>query len=275
MDTSKKVSIIMGIYNCADTLNEAIDSIIEQTYSNWEFILCDDGSSDNTYEVAKGYVDKFPEKFILLKNDKNLGLNQTLNNCLRVATGDYIARMDGDDVSLPTRFEKEVEFLNNHPEFAIVSTPMIMFDDTGDWGRTQEPIVEPQIVDFVYHTPFHCHGPCMIRKEAYLAVGGYTVDPKLIRFEDCNLWFKLYGKGYRGYNLSEPLYKMRDGEEAIARRDAKTRMRGVYVLYTGFHLVNMPKKYYGALIVEFVKGLVISIMPKQLYKKLHQKRQSN
>lgn len=274
MDTSKKVSIIMGIYNCADTLNEAIDSIIEQTYSNWEFIMCDDGSSDNTYEVAKEYVDKFPEKFILLKNDKNLGLNQTLNNCLRVATGDYIARMDGDDVSLPTRLEKEVEFLNNHLEFAIVSTPMIMFDETGDWGRTQEPISEPQITDFVYHTPFHCHAPCMIRKEAYLAVDGYTVDPKLLRFEDCNLWFKLYGKGYRGYNLLEPLYKMRDGKDAMARRDAKTRMRGVYVLYTGFKLVNMPKKYYGALIVEFIKCLVVASMPELLYKKVHQKKHS-
>lgn len=275
MDISRKVSIIMGIYNCADTLSEAIDSILSQTYTNWEFVMCDDGSKDDTYTVAKSYAEKYPDKFVLIQNDRNLGLNQTLNNCLKLVSGDYIARMDGDDISLPVRFEKEVQFLNDHPEFAIVSTPMIMFDETGDWGKTREPIKAPKITDFLYHTPFHCHAPCMIRREAYFDVEGYTVDPKLLRFEDCNLWFKLYGKGYRGYNLNEPLYKMRDGKDAIARRDAKTRMRGVYVLYTGFKLVNMPKKYYAVLIIEFIKCLIISLMPRSVYKKLHKRKQGS
>lgn len=273
MDVSKKVSVIMGIYNCSNTLSMAIESIISQTYTNWELIMCDDGSFDNTYEVAKHYVDKYPEKIVLIKNEKNLGLNQTLNNCLRIAVGDYVARMDGDDISLPTRFEKEVKFLNDHPEYAIISTPMILFDETGDWGRTKEPIKEPQIKDFIYHTPFHCHAPCMIRKEAYLAVSGYTVDKKLLRFEDCNLWFKLYGKGYKGYNLDEPLYKMRDDQNAIERRDTKSRLRGVYVLYTGFKLVNMPTKYYYTLIIEFLKCLLIGLLPKNIYKIFHRKKQ--
>lgn len=274
MNMDKKVSVIMGIYNCADTLDESLESIIDQTYKNWQMIMCDDGSNDNTYEVAQKYVLQDPDRFVLIKNGTNQGLNITLNNCLAIADGDYIASMDGDDISLPTRFEKEVEFLNAHPEFAIVSTPMIMFDETGEWGRTATPIKEPNITDFVFHTPFHCHAPCMVRKEAYLAVEGYTVDPKLLRFEDCNLWFKLYGKGYRGYNLSEPLYKMRDGKDAIARRDAKTRMRGVYVLYNGFKIVNMPKKYYILLIVEFIKNITIAFMPKPVYKYLHQKKQN-
>lgn len=274
MDISKKISVIMGIYNCADTLAEAIDSIFLQTYTNWELIMCDDGSTDDTYKVAEYYKSKCHQKIVLIKNDYNMGLNQTLNNCLKLATGEYIARMDGDDVSLPERFEKEAEFLNSHLEFAIVSTPMILFDETGDWGRTQKPITTPQITDFVYHTPFHCHAPCMIRKEAYLAVNGYTVDSKFIRFEDCNLWFKLYGKGYRGYNLSEPLYKMRDDKKAIARRDAKTRLKGVYVLYTGFKLVGMPKRYYFALLIEVIKSLIVSLMPMRIYKVLHRKKQN-
>lgn len=273
MNTNKKISIIMGIYNCADTLPEAIDSILAQTYTNWEFVMCDDGSIDDTYNVAKRYADQYPDKFILIKNENNLGLNQTLNNCLKAATGDYIARMDGDDISLPDRFEKEVEFLNAHPEFAIVSTPMIMFDETGDWGRTPEPIKEPKLTDFVYHTPFHCHAPCMIRKEAYLDVGGYTVNPRLLRFEDCNLWYKLYGKGYKGYNLSEPLYKMRDDQNAAARRTFSSRMRAVYVKYTGFKLVNMPKKYYYSIIITFAKNLAIGLMPNKIYNHFHKKKQ--
>ena len=88
----------MGIYNCAKTLPEAIDSILAQTYSNWELIMCDDGSSDDTYAIAEKYKITYPNKIKLIKNEKNLGLNATLNNCLKYVDGNYIARMDGDDI---------------------------------------------------------------------------------------------------------------------------------------------------------------------------------
>ena len=95
MDTSKKISILMGIYNCASTLNEAIDSIIEQTYSNWEFIICDDGSQDNSYEIAKEYEKIDPERFRVIKNSENKGLNATLNRCLKIATENMLPEWMG------------------------------------------------------------------------------------------------------------------------------------------------------------------------------------
>ena len=104
----EKVSIIMGIYNCQDTLPEAIDSILEQTYTNWELILCDDCSTDNTYSIAEQYKNKYPEKIILIRNSENKKLAFTLNHCLEYATGEYVARMDGDDISAPNRFEKQL-----------------------------------------------------------------------------------------------------------------------------------------------------------------------
>lgn len=266
-----KISVIMGIYNCQDTLAEAIDSLLAQTFQDFELIMCDDGSSDNSKKIAEDYCNRFPDRFVLLENVENLGLNKTLNNCLKVATGEYVARMDGDDISLPDRFEKEVNFLDSHKEYAIVSTPMIFFDENGDWGSSKS-IEIPQIKDFVFHTPFHCHAPCMIRREAYCAVNGYTEDKRLLRFEDCNLWFKLYGAGYRGYNIQEPLYKMRDDKNAYKRRKASVRLRGTYVKWTGFRIVKMPLKYYPFLIVEFMKNLAIAIMPEKLYNKL---RRSN
>ena len=107
-----RISVIMGIYNCASTLREALDSLINQSYQDFEVIMCDDGSTDNTYAVAKEYCNLYPGKFILLSNDHNLGLNKTLNKCLQYAKGDYIARMDGDDISLPNRFKQEIEFLD-------------------------------------------------------------------------------------------------------------------------------------------------------------------
>lgn len=266
-----KVSIIMGIFNCVETLPEAIDSLLGQTFQEWKLILCDDGSTDNTYSVAEEYALRYPNKIVLIRNSTNMGLNYTLNHCLKYAKGEYIARMDGDDLSLPMRLETEVKFLNEHPEYAIVSTPMIYFDEQGEWGKGTA-IEIPQIKDFVFHTPFHCHAPCMIRREAYEAVGGYTVDRRLLRFEDCNLWYKFYAAGYRGYNLQEPLYKMRDDRNAYHRRTPSARIRGVYVQWVGFRLIHMPIRYYPFLVLEFLKDLAIILVPEGLYTTLHKRK---
>ena len=122
-----KISVIMGIYNCADTLGEAIDCIVAQTETDWELILCDDGSADETYAVAASYQERYPDKIVLLKNEQNLGLNATLNRCLSVAKGAYIARMDGDDLCAPDRFEKELAVLESEADIAIVSSDMTQF----------------------------------------------------------------------------------------------------------------------------------------------------
>lgn len=227
MDASKKISILMGIYNCAPTLREAIDSIIAQTYDNWEFIICDDGSADDSYAIALEYAAKDPKRFRVIQNERNMGLNHTLNKCLRLADGEYVARMDGDDLCEPDRFEKEAAVLDEHPEYAIVSCHMTMFDDSGTWGcvTTRET---PQVRDFPTTVPMFVHAACMIRRDAFLDVQGYTEDQRLLRVEDYHLWYKFYAKGYRGYNLQEPLYHMRDDRNASRRRNAQARKNGIY-----------------------------------------------
>ena len=265
-----KVSILMGIYNCAPTLREAVESILSQTFTDWELILCEDGSRDDTYAIAQEYRRAHPDRIILLRNEKNMGLNHTLNRCLQAASGEYCARRDGDDLSLPDRFEKQVAFLDAHPEYAIVSTPMIFFDEQGEWGRNQM-IERPQRDDFIHHSPVHCHAPCMIRREAYLAVGGYTEDLRMLRFEDVNLWYKLYAAGYQGYNLSEPLYMMRDGREAAGRRGLRSRMNGVYVTYVGFRLFRYPWYMYRFVVLDFIKHFIKGVMPEKLYLFFHKR----
>ena len=215
-----KISVIMGIYNCAPYLQEALDSLYSQTFQDFEIILCEDGSQDNTYEIACQNAAAHPN-IKVLKNDRNLGLNATLNNCLAVAEGNYIARMDRDDISLPTRFETEAKFLDEHPEYSIVTTPMKHFDENGIY-REGKGGFEPKITDFPKSSPF-CHAPCMVRKEAYDAVEGYTVADKLLREEDYHLWIKMYVAGFRGYTLEEPLYMMRDDRNAARRRSFKVR----------------------------------------------------
>lgn len=267
----KKISVLMGIYNCADTLAEALDSLLAQTYTNWECILCDDGSADDTYAVAEEYVRKYPGHFWLIRNDVNRGLNHTLNRCLALADGEYIARMDGDDLSLPERFKKEVSFLEQHPEYAIVSTPMIFFDQNGEWGRGTA-IEKPEKKDFARHSPVHCHAPCMVRRQAMLSVGGYTENRRMLRFEDVNLWFKLYAKGYKGYNLPDPLYMMRDDLAAYHRRSLKTRMNAVYTMYIGFRLFGWPWYMYFYLIEDAAKHLMKALIPEGIYMALHKRR---
>lgn len=223
-----RISVLMGIYNCASTLNEALDSLLAQTYQNFKVIMCDDGSHDHTYAVAKEYADKY-ENFILIKNEKNMKLAATLNHCLEYADTEYVARMDGDDISLPTRFEKEIAFLDKHKEFDIVSCPMIHFDEQGNW-KIGTSIKFPTKNNFKNGAPF-CHAPCMVRTEAIRKVNGYTAEPRVERVEDYYLWYKMYRNGIKGANITEPLYKMRDDKNAVLRRRFSDRWRGMFINY--------------------------------------------
>lgn len=255
----------MGIYNCAPTLPEALDSLLAQTFRDFKVIMCDDGSQDDTLRVAQSYVDKYPGKFVLLENERNMGLNYTLNHCLRYADTKYAARMDGDDISLPERFEQEVEFLDTHPEYAIVSGPMIYFDEQGEFRRGKGN-GEVSKLDFVSGTPF-CHAPCMVRREAYQAVGGYTVDPKLLRVEDYHLWFKMYAAGFRGYNLKEPIYAMRDDRNARHRRKFQGYLNEARLKWWGFRKLGIPVRYWPYAL----RPIVVALLPAFLYNYLHKR----
>lgn len=271
MVEDKKISILMGIYNCESTLREAIDSIVAQTYANWHFIICDDGSKDKSFEIAKEYAKNDPKRFLVIRNEKNLGLNATLNKCLALADGEYIARMDGDDISVPERFEKEVTLLNNHPEYALVSSHMATFDQRGEWGCITT-LERPKKKDFPTHVPMFCHAPCMIRREAFLDVKGYTENPRLLRVEDYHLWYKFYAKGYVGYNIQEPLYKMRDDRNALHRRTASARMNGIYATFLGFKMLRLPAWMYVYAVRNAVIEMAKIIIPDGLYEVLHKWR---
>ncbi len=259
------ISIISGIYNCADTLAEAIESILAQTVTDWEWILCDDASGDNTYAIAKAYADKYPGKFILICNGRNMGLNYTLNRCLEHAKGKYIARMDGDDVCSPERFEEELRCLEENPDIAIVSTDMEFFDETGIWGRISHPVF-PENKDFLNGSPF-CHAPCMVRKEAYDAVNGYSVDQRLLRVEDYHLWLKMYANGFKGRNIPKPLYQMRDDRNAYSRRKFRYRLNEAYVRLLVVKELKLP--FYTAIYA--LRPIIVGLLPKKLYDLLHKR----
>lgn len=258
-----KISVLMGIYNCAPTLGSAIESILAQTVSDWELILCDDGSKDDTYAVAESYRKRHPDKIILVQNEKNMGLNYTLNHCLSHARGEYCARMDGDDLCSPERFEKQLAVLESNADIAVVGTKLRLFDDYGVWGETN-PIETPQKKDFIRGTPFS-HGSCMVRREAFLAVDGYSVEDRLIRVEDYHLWMKMYEKGYRGVNLQEALYDLRDDRNAATRRRFKARLNESYVMCLAVKKLGLPRWQ----IVYSLRPIILGLLPVKIYQTLH------
>ena len=260
------ITVIMGIYNCADTLSEAIDSILSQSFSDWHLIMCDDGSTDSTLDVAESYLKNHPDKMTLIKNSINQGLSVSLNRCLQIANSDYIARMDGDDVSQPNRFELELCFLKNHPEYSIVSSDMLLFDQNGVWGQTHSSEV-PSIASMVSETP-HSHAASMVKREAYSVVKGYSESAKYYRVADRNLWYKMYYAGFRGANIQKPLYLMRDDRNAATRRKLKYRINGARVgldVARGFHL---PLPYYFIAL----KPILIGLLPAPVYRFIHRKK---
>ena len=257
----------MAIYNCENTLAEAIESLLNQTYKNFQIILCDDASTDDTYAIAKSYAEKYD--FIkLIRNKENLKLAASLNHCLEHANTEYVARMDGDDISLPTRFEKQIDFLDDNKIFAVVSSPMIYFDETGDWGRGKNNPT-PSIQDFKKGTP-HSHAPSMIRTSAIKSVEGYTVSKRMQRGQDYYLWYKMYKKGYKGYNLEEPLYKMRDDRNAMGRRTFMVRYNGFVTKYQVMQDLGIKNAFFYAL-----PNLIKAFIPHFLMKIIRKKRLDN
>lgn len=258
-----RISIIMGIYNCESTIKEAIDSIINQTYANWELIMCDDGSVDNTYEIAKSFELKYPEKIKVLKNNVNIKLAATLNHCLKYAQGEYIARMDADDISLPTRFKEQLDFLKEKPQYDLIGTAMISFNGKEDIG-IKKVIEKPDKYHLKFSAPF-AHATILCKKEVYMKLEGYSTSKNVERCEDIDLWFRFFAAGLSGYNLTKPLYKVREDQDAFKRRNFKYGVIATKVCFQGFKLLNYRKRDY----IFLLKPIISSATPTWIMKKYH------
>ena len=262
------ISVLMSVLNCEKTLDESIECLLDQTETSWECIICDDGSTDKTPDILLNWQKKYPDKIIILTNDKNKGLSFSLNRCLEKASGEFIARMDGDDRCSPERFEKELAFLSAHPDLDIVSTDMQCFDSQGIWGVSRYPD-EPKPSDLVHGTPF-CHAGCMVRREAIVQAGGYSEKAEYERVEDYELWVRMYAMGYRGGNIHEPLYQMRDDRNAASRRKWKYRINEAKVRLLAVKALKLP----AALSVFAFRPLLLGLLPPGVQSQLHRRKLS-
>lgn len=263
-----KISIIMGIYkmtNKRSIVKLAIDSILNQTYKDFEFIICDDGSNDGTYEMVQDLVEK-DSRVILIKNDKNRGLAYSLNHCLSIAKGKYIARMDADDVSMPDRLEKQINFLDKHLEYAMVGCNLLLINDNGIWGK-RILAEKPNKKSFLFTSPFS-HPAMVMRKKVLDEVDNYKVEKITRRAEDYDLFMRIYAKGYMGYNMQEFLYQFREDNDTYKRRAYKYRIDDVQIRYRGFKLLGLLPL--GFLYV--IKPLIVGMIPQSILSKLRKYR---
>jgi glycosyltransferase involved in cell wall biosynthesis len=208
-----KVSVILAVFNGEDYIKDAIDSILRQTYSNFELIIIDDGSKDNTVNIIKDLID--PR--IKLIEQENRGLAASLNRAIEISSGKFIARQDHDDLSLPTRLEKQVRFLEENPEYAILGTHSSIWVENVQTDRGHKhPIDFPTLNFKLLFDCFFVHSSVMIRKSALDSVGHYTTDPSRQPPEDFELWSRVVRK-YKVANLSEPLLIYRELPSSITR----------------------------------------------------------
>lgn len=261
------VSIIMGVYNCRrpDLLEKSIRSIIDQTYTDWEFLICNDGSTDGiTPDLLRSY-EKEDSRIRVLTYKNNRGLCHALNVCLEEAKGKYIARQDDDDVSRPDRLQKLLDFAEAHQEYAIVGSIADVSDDNGIWG--EYPLEErPSGKSFYWNSPF-AHPTVLMRKEALDAVGGYREAWETMRCEDYDLFMRMYAAGYTGYNLQEKLYIYRIVNGDRKYRPMNVRLQEAVVRFKGFRKMGIL----AGGIPYIVKPVLIGLIPQRIFKKIRQK----
>ena len=199
-----EVSVIMPVYNGEKYIRESMDSVINQTHKDFEFIIINDCSSDNTENIIKSYNDN---RIKYVKNKKNLGVALSLNKGLNLATGKYIARMDADDISLPYRFEEQIKYLKENKECDICSGDIIEFDDNGNeqlhvYSHDNSNIM----VDLLFDSPI-VHPAVMMRSSIKEKIDLYY-DIQYEKAEDFELWARISDK-VRIDNLNKVLLKYR------------------------------------------------------------------
>lgn len=219
MDTNMKpkVSIQMCTYNRAHFIKQAIQSVLSQTFSNWELLIIDDASTDNTKEVVASCPPDTRIKYV--ENESNLGITKNRNKCLNLSQGEYIAVLDSDDYWLDrTKLEKQVEFLDKNPSYALVGTNMQIVDENNNiirraFYQRDDALIKSGILT---KNQF-CHSSVLYRKKIVKELGGY--DESLVIWEDYDLWLRIgINSKFDNLSLISTAYRKHENQSDSKKR---------------------------------------------------------
>lgn len=217
------VSILMPVYKTADYLKEALDSMLTQSFNDFELIVLNDCSPDNSEEILDTYSDS---RIIRYRGEKNQGLANVLNMGLNLARGKYIARMDSDDISMPTRLKTQVEYLESHPDVDLCSCGMQLFGARNDvWIRESDP--EKVKITALFFSPI-LHASSVWRKDSF-DHNALRFRQEMVPAEDYDLWCRALAAGLRLVNIPEVLYKYRIRPDQATENTARTSAKEIEV----------------------------------------------
>jgi len=215
-----KVTILLPVFNAEAYLNESVESILAQTFADFELLAINDGSTDHSREILTSFSDS---RLKIIDNDSNRGLIYTLNRGIELARGEFIARMDADDISKKNRLEKQVNYLNNHPKVALLGSWAEYVDQDGRYILLRKvPMGNKIIQEKLLEVCCFIHPSVMLRTSVVRQFNGYRQDA--LHAEDYDLWLHI-SENYEVDNISEPLIRYRIHPDQISQRKLVTQRK--------------------------------------------------
>ena len=241
------VTIGLPFYNAEKYLALAIESVLQQTYTDWELLLLDDGSTDNSLSIAQSYAQK-DSRIKVISDGKNKNLATRLNELPSLAQGLYLARMDADDIMLPARIERQLAVLKAHPEIDVLGTNAYIINDENAVTSTRYPLTPKntltRVKSFIH--------PTIIAKKQWFLENPY--DTKALRMEDAELWYRTHSK-YHFVRLNEPLLFYREVGNNYYKKYFLAQQSKAYI-FSKYPNESYWKHYFRA---NFLKGIVYRI----------------
>ena len=258
------ISVIMSVYNAEKYLEKAIDSILNQTYQDFEFIIVNDCSNDGSYAILKEYEKNY-KCIRLINNTKNLGLTKNLNRAIAASKGEYIARMDADDISEINRFERQIEYFNNHKEVDILGTFSNDINEYGEVIRTRtNPVSHNEIISMLPKLSPMAHPSVMFKKRSLEKIDFY--NEKYRTSQDLEMWYRAAGTGLIFHNIPEFLFQYRIDGNFLARKTFKFRWNDYKLRLEGFKHIKLPWYKYSyafiPLVLGFLPGSIYNLLRK-------------
>jgi glycosyltransferase EpsE len=215
-------TVIMSVYNSSTFLDDSINSILNQTYKHFTFIICDDGSTDNSSEILLKWANK-DSRIKLIKNDFRMGLAYSLNKCIKNVETQYIVRMDSDDISKVERLSILADFVSKNIKFDIIGSNYNIIDFKNVIiNNNVEFIEKPSIVDILLNRSF-CHPTTVIKTSFIRKMNGYFVDKKNLLYQDLEFWLRSKDAGAKMVNINKKLLNYRTSNRSFFKRNLKSK----------------------------------------------------
>lgn len=262
MNENELVTVIMSEYNTNEQLlDQSIKSILNQTYKNIEFIIIDDSGNMDLRKRIKKYKD---QRIKVYTNKKNMGLVYSLNKAVKLAKGQYIARMDTDDISKPNRIEKQIAFMKAHKEISVLASRCNYYDEDGIWGEST--FYGEMTKQIMLNGNKITHPTVMYKKETIQNAGGYL---DYSRCEDTATWTNLISKNYRFYVMKDVLLDYHLSKNDYKKRSIRNRFDSFRNIREQYIKLSPSKKQ---IMKAYIKLIISSVIPQAIIYKYHRKK---